>query len=302
MIEVNHAFKGFGDITAVDDLSLTIKDKSVFGLIGTNGAGKSTLIRMITGIYDSDQGSIIVDGEEVFENEKVKRNIFLIPEEIYFLPNATPLSAAGYYRALYADFDLEKYQKLLNDFGLDAKRKIKTFSKGMKKQVSMLLGLCANTKYLVCDETFDGLDPVMRFAVKEHINREKENRGLTCVISSHNLRELEDVCSSIGLLHKGGILLSEELSNLKVNIHKIQCVFAPDTDASNLGEMNIIYTEKRGSLFTFTIEGDEEEIMSRFAAISPVFYEMIPLTLEEIFISKTKEVGYDVKSVTFENI
>ena len=302
MIEINHVTKAFDDVTAVDDLSITIRDKSVFGLIGTNGAGKSTLIRMISGIYKCDFGNIQIENEDVFENEAVKQNIFLIPEEQYFMSNYTPLLLGKYYATQYPNFAMDRYLKLLDDFGLDKGKKIRSFSKGMKKQVQMLLGLSANTKYLICDETFDGLDPVMRFAVKSLIANDMVERGLTCIISSHNLRELEDVCDYIGLLHKGGILLSEELDNLKFNLHKVQCVLQEDDTLESIETtegIKIIHKEARGRLLTLTLEGNEELVNKAFEEKNCVFYEIIPLTLEEIFISKTKEVGYDVKSINF---
>ena len=304
MIEIKNLSKSFDSVKAVNDISLNIRDKETFGLIGTNGAGKSTLLRMISDVYKPDKGEIIVDGENICNNPKMKQNIFYISDEQYFFPSASPADMIQFYMQYYPNFDTKRCFSLLDDFGLDAKRKITGFSKGMRKQFHMICGISSGVKYLLCDETFDGLDPVMRQAVKSLIGNDMLEHGLTPIISSHNLRELEDICDCIGLLHKGGILLSDELDNLKSNLHKVQCVFKDENSdgllSSNVPDgIKIIYKEDRGRLLTITLEGDCELINSWFQSLDTVFYEMIPLTLEEIFISKTKEVGYNVKSIIF---
>ncbi len=299
MIEIKNVTKKFDDITAVNDISLKIKEKETFGLIGTNGAGKSTLLRMMSNVFNPDRGEIIIDGENVRDNEKIKEKLFFISDEQYFPNDATPISVAKYMNGYYKTFDMDMYTNMLSNFGLNPKRRIRTFSKGMKKQVSMILALSANTPYILCDETFDGLDPVMRQAVKSLIAESMIDRGVTAIISSHNLRELEDICDTVGLLHKGGILLSEELDSLKLNLHKIQCVLGEDKNLPLSDNYKIINKETRGSLLTLTIEGNLEDINRDFRCLEPVFFECIPLTLEEIFISKTMEVGYDVKSIIF---
>lgn len=297
MIEAKNLTKRFDNIVAVDHVNATIRDGSVFGLIGTNGAGKSTFLRMASGILKPDEGTIQIDGEDVFENPKVKSRFYYISDEQYFFPNATPKEMIIYNKAVYSSFDEGRCFKLLESFNLDPKRKISTFSKGMKKQLSVILGICANTDYIFCDETFDGLDPVMRQAVKSLFANDMAERNLTPIIASHNLRELEDICDHVGLLHKGGILLSKDLDDMKLNIHKVQCVLKPGMKAEDLRELDKVKVEYRGSLATMTVRGSREEIEALMISYEPLFFEMIPLSLEEIFISETEVAGYDIKKL-----
>ena len=286
-------------MTAVDHIHAEIQDGTVFGLIGTNGAGKSTFLRMAAGILKPDEGTITLDGESVFEDTRVKARCFYIPDEPYFLGNGTADDMKTFYQGIYPKFDTDRFGKLLKSFELDGRRKIQTFSKGMKKQLAVLLGICAGTDYLFCDETFDGLDPVMRQTVKSLFANDLEERHLTPVIASHNLRELEDICDHVGLLHRGGMLLSKDLDDMKMNIHKIQCVLPAGLDRTNLQDLDIMTTEQRGSLLTLTVRGQKEEIQARMQSYHPVFFEMIPLSLEEIFISETEVAGYDIKKLIF---
>ena len=206
----------------------------------------------------------------------------------------------NYYEIVYPNFNSERFEELVEKFGLDRNRKINSFSKGMKKQVSVLLGICTGTKYLLCDETFDGLDPVMRQAVKSIFAMELMNRQFTPVIASHSLRELEDICDHVGLLHKGGVLLSKDLEDMKCNIQKVQCVFASEEDKNKAMQgLDVVKQDVRGSLNTLTVRGAREEILGRFATVDTVFFEALPLSLEEIFISETEVAGYDVKKLIF---
>jgi len=293
LIELN---KAFDDIKAVNHVSLKIADGEVFGLVGTNGAGKSTTLRIIAGVIKPDSGVVCVDNRPVYDNPDVKRDVFYISDDQYFFPNSTPDDMAGFYSSVYEKFDKEKFNKFLTGFGLDKNRKINTFSKGMKKQVSILLGLCAGTKYLLCDETFDGLDPVVRQGVKSLFAAEMEDRGLTPVIASHNLRELEDICDHVGLLHKGGVILSEDISDMKLNMQKVQCVFSSDEDEKKALEgLDVLIHDKRGRLHTITVRGERTDVENAFKRADMVFFEMLALTLEEIFISETEVVGYDIR-------
>ncbi len=269
MIKAENLTKKFDDIVAVDHVSAQIRDGSVFGLIGTNGAGKSTFLRMLSGILKPDEGTVTIDGEQIFENEKVKGRFFYISDDQYYFNNSSPLDMMEFYSRIYPQFNKERFHKLLGSFGLEARRKVHTFSKGMKKQLSVICGVCANTDYLFCDETFDGLDPVMRQAVKSIFANDMSERNLTPIIASHNLRELEDICDHVGLLHRGGILLSRQR----------------------------IKTETRGKLYTITVRGTREEVEGLMESYHPVFYEIIPLSLEEIFISETEVAGYDIKKL-----
>ena len=218
MIEAVNVTKRFEDIVAVDHINATIRDGSVFGLIGTNGAGKSTFLRMASGVLKPDEGNISIDGEEVFENIRAKARFFYISDEQHFFSNATPAEMMDYYSIVYEKVDKDRCHTLRKNFELPEMRNIRTFSKGMKKQVSVICGVCSNTDYLFCDETFDGLDPVMRQTVKSIFANDMEERNLTPIIASHNLRELEDICDHVGLLHKGGILLSRDLDDMKLDL------------------------------------------------------------------------------------
>lgn len=299
MIEAVNLTKKFDDIIAVDHINASIKDGLVFGLIGTNGAGKSTFLRMACGVLKPDEGQITIDGVPVYEKESVKERFFYISDEQYFFSNSTPRDMMNYYRKVYPKFDEIRFHNLMGSFGLDEKRKINTYSKGMKKQVSVICGVCANTDYLFCDETFDGLDPVMRQAVKSIFANDMQERNLTPIIASHNLRELEDICDHVGLLHKGGILLSKDLDDMKTNIHKVQCVLQDGMKPEDLIALSVMKVEQRGRLCTLTVRGSADEVEKVMEAANPVFYEMIPLSLEEIFISETEVVGYDVKKLIF---
>jgi len=300
MIEATHLYKNFGDVEALKDVSVTIKKGEVFGLIGTNGAGKSTFLRTACGVLKPDKGTLLVDDQPIYENPEMKQQIFYISDDQFYLPNATPITMMKFYRDFYSEFDCERALSMLEKFGLNSKRKIHTFSKGMKKQLSVILGICANTRYLFCDETFDGLDPVMRQTVKSIFAGELTNREFTPIVASHNLRELEDICDHVGLLHQGGVLMQKDLEDMKLNIHTIQCVFEnEDAEREAIASLNLVKAEKRGRLNLLTVRGKKEEIMAQIHAFSPVFAEILPLSLEEIFISETEVVGYDIKKLIF---
>lgn len=296
MIEIRELTKRFDGEKAVDNITTTIHEGQIFGFVGSNGAGKSTLLRLLSGVLKADQGMIQIDGQPVYENMEIKKDICLLSDTAYFLPNATVKIMKEYYQMIYEKFDEKKFEELLEKFHVDASRKISTCSKGMKKQISMLLGICAGTKYLFCDETFDGLDPVMRQAVKSLFASEVINRDFTPLIASHNLREIEDICDTVGLLHKGGILFTKDMEDMKFHMHKVQCVIANPVDEEQLlAELQVLSHEKRGSILSFTARGTREEILDRVKERDPVFMEALPLSLEEIFISEMEVKGYDVK-------
>ena len=298
MIEIKGCSKTFDDIKAVSQVSLDIGDREVFGLVGSNGAGKSTLLRMMAGIIKPDTGEILIDGKPVYENEEAKSQFFYISDNSYFPVVYTPNDMVRFYRNFYPGFQMQRYTRLMKQFHLDEKRKIGTFSKGMKKQLLVIFGVSAGTKYLFCDETFDGLDPVMRQAVKSLFAAEIMNREFTPVIASHNLRELEDVCDHVGLLHEGGILLSKDLEEMKLHIHKIQCVLTDREREKELEkELDILKIQHQGSLLLITARGTRSEIMAKIQSKKPLFCEVIPLTLEEIFISETEVAGYEIKNL-----
>ena len=294
MIIATNISKKFDKVEAVVDITAEIKESQVFGLIGTNGAGKSTFLRMISGVIKPDIGTVTIDGLDVFENEQAKREFFYISDDQFFFLNANPIDMANYYKNIFRQFNLVKFNDLMKKFDLPQNRKIRTYSKGMKKQLSVILGISANTKYILCDETFDGLDPVMRQAVKSIFASEMESRGLTPIIASHNLREIEDICEHIGLLHKGGMLVSSELDALKLKIYKLQCIFTSPVSENFFDGLDIVSQNNRSSLYTLTIRGELHEIKDKIESLNPTFYEIIPLTLEEIFITETEAKGYDI--------
>ncbi|MBM6855008.1 ABC transporter ATP-binding protein [Mediterraneibacter glycyrrhizinilyticus] len=296
MIELKNLDKTFRDIHAIDHISGSIREGMVFGMIGSNGAGKSTLLRMISGIVRPDSGEILADGKAVYENPEVKSQICFLSDTPYYFPNADIRQMRDYYMMIYPNFNQKLFDSLTGKFKLEPKRRISSFSKGMKKQVSILLGLCSGTKYLLCDETFDGLDPVVRQAVKSLFASEIMNRDFTPVISSHNLRELEDICDSIGLLHQGKLLLTQDLDQIKCSICKLQCVVPdPHREQALIRSLRILRMERTGSLLTLTVRGDRSQVLELVQAQEPLFAEVLPLTLEEIFISETEVAGYDIK-------
>ena len=262
MITATNATKRFEDITAVDHICAEVKDGSVYGLIGSNGAGKSTFLRMLAGILQPDEGTVQIDGKDIFENIAMKERFFFISDEQFFFPNSTPKEMKNYYKRFYSKFDEARYRKLMNGFGLDENRKLRTFSKGMKKQVSVICGVCSGTDYLFCDETFDGLDPVVRQTVKSLFAEDVADRGLTPIIASHNLRELEDICDHVGLLHRGGILFSRDLDDMKLGMYKMQCIFPNPLPDSAWEGFDILHKEQRGSLYTITARGSREELLA----------------------------------------
>lgn len=300
MIEIKECTKTFDTIRAVNRISLDIGEREVFGLLGSNGAGKSTLLRMAAGIIKPDEGEILIDGNPAYENEEAKASVFYISDDSYFPANYTPEDLVRFYKVHYPSFNSQRYCKLMEQFHLDRKRKIQTFSKGMKKQLLVIIGVSACTKYLLCDETFDGLDPVMRQAVKSLFAAEIMNREFTPVIASHNLRELEDICDYVGLLHQGGILLSRDLEEMKLHIHKVQCVLTDQAQERELRkELEVLKFQRQGSLLLITARGTRTEILNCIQAKNPLFCEVIPLTLEEIFISETEVAGYEIQNLFF---
>ena len=300
MIELKNVDKKFRDIQAADHITASVREGMIFGLVGSNGAGKSTLLRMICGVIKPDSGEVLADGAPVYENPDVKSQICFLSDSPYYFANADIEEMRDYYMTLYPSFDRKLFDSLVKKFGLEPKRKISSFSKGMKKQVSILLGLCAKTEYLLCDETFDGLDPVVRQAVKSLFASEIMNRDFTPVISSHNLRELEDICDSVGLLHRGKLLLTQELDQIKANICKLQCVIPdPHREQEMISALHIIRMERTGSLLTMTVRGTREKALALAQDSGAVFAETVPLTLEEIFISETEVAGYDIKDFIY---
>lgn len=296
MIKIDSVTKSFDTVKSLSEVSLMIDKGSIFGLIGSNGSGKSTLLRIICGVYKPDEGDVFFDGERVNENPYVKSSLVYLSDDQYFIPGSTVLAMKNFYKHIYPTFSDKKYAEYLKMFELDENRKIATFSKGMQKQVSVLLGLSCCTDYIFCDETLDGLDPVMRQIVRKVIAYEVAERGLTVVFASHNLKELEDICDHIALLHKGELILEAGADDIKLGIHKIQVSFSKelaDEAESRLKELLPLEMERRGSLFTLTVRGDEKQLDDYVKSLDPLYSEFITLTLEEIFIAEMEERGYE---------
>lgn len=293
MIEVSEVTKSFDGLNALDCVNAKISEGSIYGLIGSNGSGKSTLLRVLCGVYKPEHGSVLIDGENVWENTEAKAKLFYISDDQFFVPNTTIRKTADFLKSVYPTFDEERYQKLLSIFKLDDKRRISTFSKGMKKQACIILGMACRPKYLLCDETFDGLDPVMRQLTKKLFAESVADGSMTPIIASHNLRELEDICDHVGLLHKGGIMFEKDVDDLKLGSYKVQCIFEKELDINSFKELNIISFSKRGSLYTLIAKGKKEEIEEKLTAMLPKFIEVLPMTLEEIFTCEMEEHGYE---------
>ncbi len=298
MIELKYVSKTFQDTPALTRITAQIQDGLIFGLVGSNGAGKSTLLRLISGILMPEEGEVTLDGSPIFEHPDVKKQICFLSDSVTYFPNATPESMGRFYQIAYPLFDRDNYLSLLQKFNIPPKKKLQTFSKGQKKQVSLLLGFSTGTRYLFCDETFDGLDPVVRQAVKSLFAAELLKREFTPVVASHNLRELEDICDSIGLLHQGSLLFAKDLDSMKCSLCKMQCVI-PDhaKEEQLLSELSVLQYEKSGSLLTVTARGSRAEVLKLAQEKEPLFAEVLPLSLEEIFISETEVAGYDIKNL-----
>ncbi len=298
MIEIINVSKRFDEIQALSSIDLSIRDGEIFGMVGSNGAGKSTLLRIISGVLKSDSGSALLDGSEIYENPAIKSEIFYISDNQHFLSNATATDMYAFYAPLYPKMDELQFLHLLDQFSLEKNRKVSTFSKGMKKQLSMILGICAGTKYLLCDESFDGLDPIAKQAVKSLLKDAIKNRNLTPVIASHNLRELQDLCDHVGLLHKGGVILSRDLGSLDLSSKKIQAVFSSEVREEDFAPLPLLRMEKNHSFYTMVFGVCEENaLIDKIKSLNPIFYEMIPLTLEEVFITESEVAGYDISNI-----
>lgn len=297
MIEIKDITKAYEETIALKNIELDIQEGIVFGLLGTNGAGKSTLLRMIAGVLKADTGKIIIDEQDVWDNPEVSKNVFYISDDQFYFLNGTVFEQMQFYKRYYPEFNEKKFENFLKQFGLDGRRKIRAFSKGMKKQISILLGICSNAKYLLCDETFDGLDPVMRQGMKSIFVQEIYERGMTPVIASHNLRELEDICDYIGVLHNGGILFAKDIEKLRGGLLKVQCILPEEMDEMLKASLDIIKINRHGKLLTMLIRGSDGEIMPVIESMNPIYCEKFALTLEEIFISEMEVVGYDVKNL-----
>lgn len=297
MIDVKGLTKRFGTVTALDNISFQVDSGSIFGLVGSNGAGKSTFLRTAAGIYRPDAGSVLIDGGEPFENLSVKENVCFISDYPFFPRTATLLDMADLFSHTYPHWDKERFSYSCSCFPLDTKQRILNMSKGMQRQAAILCALGARPTHLLLDEIFDGLDPVMRQLLKRILSGEVSDRGMTVVIASHNLRELEDICDHVGLFHRGGVIFDRELDDLKLGISRVQAVFRPMPDRSVFDRFNLVTLRTQGSLVDFVARGSQEEILAKLSELNPTFSELLPLTLEEVFISEMEAAGYDIDNI-----
>ncbi len=291
MIELKSVTKTFGNFKALDNLTLTVPQGSVYGLVGPNGAGKSTAIRHMTGVYRQDSGEVLLKGAPIYENPNVKKTIGYIPDEIFYFPSATLEDMHKFYKGIYPSFDDALFERLYDVFQLPKKNPLRRFSKGMQKQAAFHLALCTRPELLILDEPVDGLDPVMRRQVMSLILSDVAEHGTTVLISSHNLRELEDICDHVGIMDHGKMLLEKSLADMQGATHKVQIVGEAPAG------LDVLHESTSGRMKTLIVRGSAWELSSQLAAAKPVYFDVLPLSLEEIFIYELGGVNYAVKDI-----
>ncbi len=301
MIEIRHVTKYFDSITALNDVTFTIPKGRIFGLLGTNGAGKSTLLRAMAGILACDAGEILIDNETCYDNPQGKERFFYLPDDPYYFPNASMEVMVEFYRRQYPGMEPESVSYMAERLELDIRRPLRTFSKGMKRQAFLILALCANTEYLLCDEVFDGLDPVVTEVMKDLFLREMKERSRTVVVAAHKLKDLEEFCQDIAILHKGGILHAGDMYRKAGEVYKLQCVFDGDMH-EKAGEvlksrLEVVRFRQEGYFTTLIVKGQKTEILEQIQKESPVFCGEVPMTLQEVFLAEMEESGYDISKV-----
>ena len=293
MIEIKNISKNYGPTNVLSNLNCTIQDGLIYGLVGANGSGKSTLLRIINGIYLPDDGEIIIDSTNPRTNSQIKQNIVFVPDDLFFYNGYSIHDMALFYKALYKNFDMEYLKKLAKILKLDIHKKISTFSKGMKRQCALILAIATNSKYMFFDETFDGVDPVVRTVLKRILASHLEEKHSTIVLTSHNLRELEDIADNLGLLYKGGILFEGEIDKIKTNMFKIQISLKHDFTKEDFPDIELLSFKKTGSVATLIVKGEIDEISTKLKKMKPIILDYLPLTLEEIFIYEMEVLGYE---------
>lgn len=292
MIQTENLTKKFDSYTALKDISCTIQDGCIYGMVGSNGAGKSTFLRILSGVYKADGGSALLDGEPIYENPAAKGQIVFVPDDLYYINGANMDRMAALYQSLYPGFNRERYKELTKELGLDPRKNINTFSKGMRRQAITILALAVSPKYIFFDETFDGMDPVVRSYVKKLICQDVLDRGAAAIITSHSLRELEDTCDQLALLHRGGLVLESDIQNLKTSQFKIQIAFHEAYDKSKFDGLDLVHYSKYGSVANLIVRGSREETLETLRAMQPALLEALPLTLEEVFTYEMEALGY----------
>lgn len=299
MIEVQGVTKKFGSFTAINEISFTVGDGSLYGLIGYNGAGKTTLLKTITGVYKADGGKVLLDGEDAFDNERMKQHMFYVPDDIYFQPYSSMESMAKFYNGYYPDFSFETFRKLAEVFGLDTKARLNGFSKGMQRQAEVVLGFATQPSFMLFDETFDGLDPAKRALIKNLINEYMQEKHASIIVSSHDLHELEGLCDHFGLINGKKLALDSSISELSENRAKFRLVFNDDVTEEQIRSAGIDLKsfKKDGKIIVITMKGDAKEATERLNALSPALIEEMPLSLEEVFLDEMEGTDYDFTQI-----
>jgi ABC-2 type transport system ATP-binding protein len=297
MIEIKSLSKSFEGTTIIHDVSFSVQKGSIYGLLGSNGAGKTTLLKSISGILKPESGDIYIKGKPVFENVQSKETLVFIPDQPFFFAHYTLNQMAKFYQNSYRRWDEHQYKSLTGLFGVDPHKRLHKFSKGVQRQAAFILALSTQPDVLILDEPLDGLDPVVRKKVKSVLITEVANREMTILISSHNLREVEDICDHIGILHQGKLLLEKELDDLKSGIHKVQLAFKGEIPQKLFTELDLLHEETRGSVSLCIVRGDEKHVSSMIQPYHPVIFDMLPLTLEEIFVYEMEDVGYAIQNI-----
>lgn len=297
MIEVSQVFKKFEGLNVLNGLDLHVREGSIYGLVGSNGAGKTTLLKLLAGIYRQDKGTINVNGEPVYENVQVKDSIVFIPDELFYFNQYTVGDMANLCRQIYSTWDENRFSELSKVFDINIKTRVIKLSKGMKRQVSFWLALSVKPRILILDEPLDGLDPMIRSKVKKLLMSDVAERNMSIIISSHNLRELEDICDYVGILHKGKIIIEKDLDALKSGISKVQTAFSTEPPEELLLNSSILYHEKRGSVHLLIMRGEAEDIKDQVKKYNPLLVDVLPLTFEEIFVYEMGGVGYDIQNI-----
>ena len=292
MIQLSNVSKSFNGTHVLDQVDWHIKKGSIFGLVGPNGAGKSTILRLISGVITPDKGSVMLEDSPVYDNPGNKRRILFLADEPFFLHQSTIDEMKDFYKIFYNSFDELTYQKLLNSFPIPRNQKINDFSKGMKRQVGLILALSVQPDVLLLDESFDGLDPVMRLTLKRFITSQMSEREMTVVISSHNLRELEDICDQIALIDNKKVVMSGEVDTIKGDFHKLQIGFREAVDPNVFDNLDIIHQEQVGNVYTIVTRGNKDEVLAKVEQLNPVLITTLPLNLEEIFVYEMEARGY----------
>lgn len=299
-LKINHATKYFGKKLAVDHIEMDITPGTIHGLLGSNGAGKTTLMKIMAGVYKADKGRVTYDGADIFESPKIKNDVILLHDIPFFFKGATLKKMASFYQAMYTNWSSERFVQLSQHFGLNPNTQLNQLSKGMKRQASFILAFSSRPKVLLLDEPFDGLDPIMRRQVKNIMMQDIANHKMTVIASSHNLREMEDLCDSVSIMHHGKVLFNQDLSEIRGSHCKLQIAFKTLPDNKFYEDLNVVHSSQKGRIITCIIKGNLSNVEERVSRYNPLMYDILPLTLEEIFTYEMGEMGYEISNVIVE--